>query len=119
MSGNVKIGLSSVVFLIAALWLAAPSSAQTASGGPNGLIVVSDKQLSFHKTGHLKIKRYYLAPKSKAHVKQRQLHHKKHPKTYRFHSPKRRVIGHVPYRQIKRHKSNSFRFKHKYGFRKY
>ncbi|NOD75767.1 MULTISPECIES: hypothetical protein [unclassified Ruegeria] len=119
MSGKVKIGLNSVVFLIATLCLAVPSSAQTATGGPNGLIAVSDKQLSFLKTGHLKIKRYYLAPKSKAHVKQPKVHHKKHHKTYRFYPPKRRVIGRVPYGQIKRHKFNSLRFKHKYGFRKY
>ncbi|NOD93342.1 hypothetical protein GS636_11145 [Ruegeria sp. HKCCD4884] len=119
MSGYDKLGLNGVVFLLAMFCLVTPSSAQTASGGPNGLIVVSDKQLSFHKTGHLKIKRYYLAPKSKAHVKQPKVHHKKHHKSYRFHPPKRRVIGRVPYGQIKRHKFNSFRFKHKYGFKKY
>ena len=119
MSRYVKLVLNGVVFLIAALCLATPSSAQTAPGGPTGWIAVSGKNFSLQSTGHLKIKRYYLVPKSKAHAEHPQVHHKKHPKTHRFHTPKRRVIGHVPYRQIKRHKFKSFRFKHKYGFKKY
>ncbi|WP_298852391.1 hypothetical protein [uncultured Ruegeria sp.] len=119
MSRICKLGLNGVVFLMAVHFLATPGYAQPIQIGSDGVIAVGGKHLNFHKHGNHKIKRYYVAPKAKSHVKHPKLHHKKPTKIYRKHSPKRRVIGHVPYRSIKRHKFKSYRFKHSYGFKRH
>ncbi len=119
MSRIYKPGLNCVVFLMATHFAATPGFAQPTQVGSAGYIAVGGKHLSFHKNGGHKINRYYVAPKARSHAKRPKAHAKKPAPVYRYTAPKRRVLGHIPYGSVKRHKFKSFKFKHSYGFKRH
>ncbi|WP_171235634.1 hypothetical protein [Ruegeria sp. HKCCA6837] len=116
MSSAFRLSLNSVVFLLAAQFLATPGYAQANYVGSTSFIAAGGKQPSLHKHGQIKIKRYYLAPKAKVRPK---VHRKRSRLTLGNYTPKRRVFGHIPYTSIKRHKLKPHRFKYPYRFKKY
>ncbi|WP_299895350.1 hypothetical protein [uncultured Ruegeria sp.] len=119
MSRIFKLGLNGVIFLMAAHFLATPGYAQPTHVGSAGFIVAGGKHLSFHKNGRHKKNRYFVAPKAKSHAKHPKVHTKKPTPVYRYTAPKRRVLAHIPYGSVKRHKFKSFKFKHSYGFQRH
>jgi hypothetical protein len=118
MSRIIKNCLNGLAFLIAAQLIGAPGHAQTVQIGSGGFVTVGSKHLSFQKHRKHKVNRYYLAPKASSHVKRPKVHHKRPAKVLRHYSPKRRVFGHIPHRQIKRHKFKTYKFRHTYGFQR-